>query len=175
VRKWQIRVVTLMLVAIGLAGPSSVVAQQIQEDGLRLKEGMHKTTLFDKASRSYLVGGITLDAVSTFRLMDHPTKAYREDGSFLATYHGIETGWARCFGARNKFAAISANVALDAGIDMLSRKIYRRGGRWRILANGLTVLKGTGNMADGIHNMRFDPDRSVRMATGYQGQIIWSH
>jgi hypothetical protein len=41
---------------------------------------------------------------------------------------------------------------------------------------GLNVLKGTGNFAAGINNMRTlnGIDKVVQMQTGYRGAVVWS-
>jgi hypothetical protein len=129
-----------------------------------------------RASNAYLVGGTWLDMTTTYPVLHHPTVAYRADGSVLTRYYGIETGWAGCLGRRNTVAVIAANVALNAGLNLLSRRIYRRGGRWRVLAITVNVLKGTDNLMAGVHNIRYNAgvDGRVQLATGYMGQIRWS-
>ncbi|HVN26466.1 MAG TPA: hypothetical protein VMT99_02325 [Candidatus Paceibacterota bacterium] len=94
-----------------------------------------------KASRWYLRGATGLDMSTTYIGLDRS--------------HGVETGWAKCFGNRNTSAVIAANAGLNAGIDWLDRRLYQRGGRWRILATSLNVLKGTGNALDGVNNIRY--------------------
>lgn len=169
--------VVLLFVAMGLASSSPIHAQP-QEDtpkSLEPRRGAGKIGFLYKASRVYLLAGTALDATSTARLMGHPTLARREDGTVLARYYGTETGWASHFGGRrNTGAAIAANVALNAGMELFSRKMYRRGGRWRILAIAVNVFKGTDSMVAGIRNIRHDPDRQVREVMGYRGQIVWS-
>lgn len=129
-------------------------------------------------SEAYLAGGTALDMKSTADVLGHPTTAYRADRTFLTHYYAGECGWAGVvFGKRNTVGAVWSNTLLNVGFDMLDRKLYRRGGRWRIAALGLNVLKGTGNWVDGFHNVRVDKnvDKYVRLETGYKtGLIIWS-
>jgi hypothetical protein len=129
-----------------------------------------------KASPAILSAATTLDMVSTVRGLDHPTVAYREDGSVLTNYVVVEKGWARCFGNRSPTAALTANVALNAGVMILSRRLYRRGGRWRIAALGLVLVKAGANFEGGIQNERLlaGIDRQVQLSTGYTGAILWS-
>ena len=170
--------VTLALVILSLG--NSVLAFAQTREGILPDAPSGKTDKTVRAlywaSRGALLGGGLLDGISTERLMSHPTVAYQSDGTVLMRYHGVETGWARCFGARNKFAAVSANMALDAGVDFLSRKIYRKGGRWRILAIAVNTAKSVDNVAAGIHNVQYNAsvNRRVELATGYKGQIYWS-
>ncbi len=139
------------------------------------KKGADTIGFLYKASSAYLVGATVLDMSTTVRTLDHPTVAARSDGSTLARYYGEETGWAGCFGKRNTGAVVVANVALNAGINLLSRKLYNRGGHWRILAVAVNVLKGTDNVIAGVHNVHYDAsvDGQVKLATGYTGQIFW--
>jgi hypothetical protein len=67
-------------------------------------------------------------------------------------------------------------VALNVAVDRFSRKLYARGGRWRGVAIGALLAKGTFNMIGATNNIRSDEriDSKVRLATGYQGQIGWS-
>ncbi len=190
-RTFRVPVVTLLL-AMGLVSSSAFA--QIQGGNLELtkeagtpsflrrasnrlepKRETGKIAFLYKASNLYLLGGTTVDMITTARLMNHPTMAYRADGSALGLYSGVETGWARCLGRKNTGATVMANVALNAGVGLLSRKLYRRGGHWRIVAIAVNVLKGTNSMVAGIHNIRYDRDEYVRKATGYKGQVVWSH
>ena len=136
-----------------------------------------KTSFAFKASELFLASGTAFDMTTTVRSLDHPTTAYRSDGSFLAHYDVIETGWAGFLGNRDPFTVVTANVILNAGVDRFSRRLYARGGRWRVLAIGVPLLKGTLNSIAAGNNIRFDRriDGQVRLATGYKGQIVWSH
>lgn len=178
--KARVAVVVVLMFMVAGAGPPLVLAQdqffrQKGEWEPRREDG-RKLDLLYKASRVYLFAGTSLDMVSTARALDHPTVARRTDGSVLGRYPAMETGWAGRFGRRNTTAIVAAHVGLNTGIDLLSRRIYRRGGRWRILAIALNVLKGTDNMVAGIQNIRYSRalDRQVVEATGYKGSIVWS-
>lgn len=166
------------VVALGFVGPAAIAQTLNNElEIVQPKKDEGKTHAIFAASRFYLLGGSALDGVSTSLVMGHPKMAYRADGSPLASYQGIETGWARSFGSKNTFAAVGANVALDAGVGFAASKLYQKGGRWRYLAIGLNVLKGTDGLIAGIRNFRFasSVDRRVRLVTGYAGPVTWSH
>ena len=94
-----------------------------------------------KASRWYLRGATFVDMSTTYIGIDHS--------------RGVETGWAKCFGNRNTSAIVAGNAVLNAGVEFVSRKIYQRGGRWRVLATGLLVFKGTSNAIDGVRNTAY--------------------
>ena len=170
-----------ILLAMMAMGASSLPAKcqtqmpRFQENvGPRKKD---KTDLLYQASRWYLTGATQLDMTTTFQVIHHPTVAHRADGSVIAHYYGAENGWAGCLGRRSAGAAIGANVALNVGLYLLSRKLYHRGGHWRDLAIVVNILKGTDNMMAGVHNVAYDTgvDGRIRMATGYSGPIHWSH
>jgi hypothetical protein len=93
-----------------------------------------------QASQWYLRGATALDMSTTVIGIEH---------------HGIEAGWARCFGPRNTTAIVAGNVAMNLGVEYVSRRIYQKGGKWKYVATGFNVLKGTMNAADGIHNARY--------------------
>jgi hypothetical protein len=140
-------------------------------------ESVKKTSFAFKASELYLAGGTVFDMTTTVQGLDHPTTAYRSDNIFLTHYYPVESGWAGCFGNRDAFTAVGANVVLNVGVDLVSRSLYARGGRWRALAFGALLLKGTFNVIAASNNIRNDEriNADVRLATGYRGQIIWSH
>ncbi len=94
-----------------------------------------------KASQWYLRGATVVDMSTTVIGMEYA--------------HGVETGWGRCFGPHNTSAVVAWNVGLNLGTEFLSRKIYQRGGKWKYVATGLNVLKGTGNLAAGFHNASY--------------------
>ena len=135
-----------------------------------------KTSFVFKASEFYLAGGTAFDMTTTVQGLGHPTTACKSDGSFLTHYYVVETGWARFLGDRDPTSAVMANVILNAGIDRFSRRLYARGGRWRALAIGTNVLKGTLNAFAAGSNIRSDEriNQRVRLATGYRGMIVWS-
>lgn len=173
----KVRALALTLVALGLFCPSLANAQVQRFLKAEPGKGAGKLGLLYRSSGLYLLGGTMLDMSSTVRALNHPTLALKADGSVLTRYYSIETGWAGCFGRRNTGAVVMANVALNVGINLLSRNLYRRGGRWRVLAIGVNVLKGTDNLMAGIHNVRYSAgvDGRLRMTTGYSGPISWSH
>ncbi len=129
-----------------------------------------------RASEFFLVGGTAFDMTTTARGLDHPTTALRSDKTFLAHYYVTENGWAGMFGKRDVFTAVVANTLLNAEIDRFSRKLYSRGGRWRALAYGTVLARGTISAIAAGENTRMDEriNQTVRTATGYKGQIIWS-
>jgi hypothetical protein len=170
-------VVVLMVASSVVCCPPLVYAQgrHLREDGpTKLKEGTGKIRFLYKASEVYLLGATVVDMTTTAQMIGHPTVARRGDGSLLAYYHGTEDGWAGFLGRRNAAGAVLANVALNAGLNLLGRKLYRKGGHWRYLAVMVNVLKGTDNLIAGIRNTRYDVDGQVRAATGYGGTILWS-
>jgi hypothetical protein len=151
--------------------------QRVEQDGLlEQKKDAGKIGTAFKVSRFFLAGGTVLDSSTTFRALNHPVMAKRPDGSVLTSYYPTETGWTKCFGERNTFAAVAGNVGLNFGVGFVSERLYRKGGKWRLLAIGMNVFKGTQNTMAGIHNLRHDAgvDRQVRLATGYSGRIVWS-
>ncbi|RJQ13484.1 hypothetical protein C4553_03835 [Candidatus Parcubacteria bacterium] len=178
--------VAVVVMLAACASASSAFAQDRQLFELRpierkweepREEKDRKVDFLFKASRVYLAAGTGLDAVTTVRVLNHPSMAYRADGSALGRSYGVETGWARALGKRNTGAVVAANVGLNLGVDLLSRKLYRKGGRWRYLAIGLNLWKATDSLKAGIHNINYHSngfDRRMREATGYQGTIVWS-
>lgn len=163
----------LMLLTMSLMN-SSLALAQIQDKWKEPRKESKMDFLY-KASNVYLAGGTALDSFSTARFMNYNAVARRSDGVVLGRFYGQETGWAACFGKRNAFAAVSANAALNVGVGWLSRRLYRRGGKWRVLAIGLNFVKGTDSLAAGYHNITFNRDLAVQQATGYRGRIVWSH
>jgi len=129
-----------------------------------------------KASNTYLWAGTSLDMATTIQALHHPPIARQANGSFLMSYPSRETGWAGRLGIQNAGGVVAANAFLNFGINLLSRKLYRKGGRWRILAIGLNLYKGTDNAMAGIHNIRYSGslDDRIRQATGYRGQVVWT-
>lgn len=159
--------------------PARAQIQQFQTRALQEpREGSRKLDILFRTSEWYLGFGTALDMISTVRVLNHPTVALGTDQSVIGRFSGVENGWAgSVVGRRNTAAVVSANVILNVSIGMLSRNLYRRGGHWRFLAIGLNVLKGTNNTMAGIGNLRFNAgiDGQLRAATGYRGQIAWSH
>ncbi len=170
-----------MLLMVGMFALSiaHTQAQQFQQGVLRKpKEESGKLDRLYKVSEWTLGVGTTLDGLSTARALDHPTVALRTDGTVLARFYSVEEGWAGpVVGRRNTNAVVLANVLLNVGVRQLSRNLYRRGGKWRLLAIGLNVWKATDSTTAAVGNFRFCAginDR-LRVTTGYQGKIIWSH
>lgn len=173
-------VVTLMTMGGLLSSPLLVKAQDLSFVHVRSgkpKEKADKIATLYKVSRFYLAGATAFDMWSTAKVIGHPTVARRPDGDLLAYYHGQEVGWAGFLGRRDTRAAIAANVVLNVGLTLLSRKLYQKGGRWRVLAIVVNVAKGTDNVVAGVGNVRYGRtvDGRVSAATGYGGPIVWSH
>ena len=128
------------------------------------------------ASEAYLAAGTGFDMMTTAHNLGHPTTASSTSGIFLTHYYAQETGWAAMAGPRNTNGVVLSNVALNLGIDLLNRKLYRRGGKWRFVAMSLNVLKGTGNIVCGVNNIRTNEgiDKVVQVQTGYKGIVVWS-
>lgn len=138
---------------------------------------IQKLDLLYHASEAYLAVGTGLDMMTTVHNLGHPTTAYSNSGAFLTHYYAVETGWsAPIVGSRDTTGVVVANVLVNAGIDLLDRRLYQRGGKWKFVAVSLNVLKGTGNIVCGIRNIRTNEgiDQVVRMRTGYKGAVIWS-
>jgi hypothetical protein len=182
-----IRAVTfgvLLLLTAGLITPKSATSQtplfSLLRGSPKIPEGppkpAPKPSFAFRASELYLAGGTAFDMTTTVTSLNHPTTALRSDGTFLAHYYVEEKGWAGVFGRRDTLTAVAGNVLLNAGIDCFSRRLYSRGGKWRVLAYGLVLSKGTLNAIAAESNIRNDEriDSRVRLATGYKGLILWS-
>jgi len=171
----------MLLIVGGLVASPHALAQTQGDAFLEIpreEKPVEKPSFLFKASRAYLFSGTSLDMWSTVHALNHPTIARSPDGSFLGNYYPVEKDWARCFGERNKPAIITANLALDFGVDLLSRKLYRKGGRWKGVAVALNVLQGTNRVRAALSNMRQDAsiDERIRARSGYTvGRIVWSH
>ncbi len=174
----------LLLLMMGFITPLSAIGQtplfSLFERGHPSTEGppkpVPKLSFAFHASECYLAGGTAFDMTTTVRSMDHPTTALRSDGTFLAHYYAKEDGWAGVFGRIDVATAVIANVLLNAEVDRFSRKLYSRGGRWKVFAFGVVLSKGTLNAIAAGGNIRSDGriDQQVRLATGYRGLILWS-
>lgn len=167
--------------ATGLVNPMHVIAQVQTQEDLKthaLKKRPDKIDFFyTKAAPTLLSAATTVDVFTTVRGLDHPTVAYRPDGTVLANYYVVEKGWARFLGDRSPFAASTANVLLNLGVMDLSHRLYLRGGRWRVAAIVLVLAKAGANIDGGIQNERYFAgiDSDVRRSTGYYtGAILWS-
>jgi hypothetical protein len=176
----------LLAMTLGPITPSSAISQtplfSPDEDGPPkapeepAKRIPPKISFAFRASELYFAGGTAFDMTTTVRGLDHPTTALRSDGTFLAHYYVVEKGWAGVFGRTDPYTATAANVLLNVGIDRLGRKLYTRGGKWRALAYGTVLLKGTLNVIAAGENTGINQriNQKVRIATGYKGQIVWS-
>jgi len=171
-----------VLLAMGLVNSSPANSQTLfsLENGRpRMPSAgpVKKTSFAFKASEFCLIGGTAFDMTTTVEGLDHPTTALRSDRTFLTRYYVVEKGWAGFLGRRDAVTAVAANAFLNAGIDRFSRRLYARGGRWRTVGFGVNVLKGTLSSIAAGNNIRNDEriDRTVRLATGYQGKILWAH
>ncbi len=173
------RTAALFCAVMGTVIPSRIHAQvqTFVEAPQPIKKKSDKIDFLFKASRPILATGTAVDLYTTVHNLDHPTMAYRADGKFLTRYYVVEKGWARYFGDRSPLAASTANAALNAGVMLLSSRLYLRGGRWRYAAVALVLAKAGMNVYGGIQNERYlgSIDGSVRRETGYRGVIIWSH
>jgi hypothetical protein len=164
---------------MGFADSSHAVAQvQMQDDPPPVPKKKSDTIDFlYKASPMVLSAATSVDMYTTVHALDHPTVAFRANGTFLTNYYVVEKGWAHGFGDRSPFAATSANVLLNAGVLTVSRRLYLRGGRWRWAATALVLAKAGANFTGGWQNERYlaGIDRHVQLSTGYKGVIVWSH
>jgi len=169
----------ILLVMVVFASAAHAQVQQFrQRTPEETKRDSRKLDNLYRISRLYLSVGTGLDGFSTARGLNHPTIAHRTDQSVLGYFYGTEVGWAgSVVGKRNTSAVVAANVLLNFGVERLSRTLYRKGGRWRLLAIGLCLWKATDSTVAGVGNFRFNAgiDARLRTATGYQGKIIWSH
>lgn len=103
------------------------------------------------ASQWFLIGATAADAVMTYRALTHPTHLtgsyYNSDAGLWVnpnvdlTGRFSETGWARFVGPRNPGGVIAANVALNAGVLLLSHELAKKGPRWRAVATALNAGK----------------------------------
>jgi hypothetical protein len=172
----------MLLLAMGLQTPLPANSQSMfpfmrGKTEIPKAEPVQKTSFAFKASEFFLASGTAFDMTTTVSGLEHPTTAYRSDGSFLTHYYVKETGWAAFLGNRDAFAAVGANVVKNFLIDRYSRRLYARGGRWRTLAFGMNILQGTLSSIAAGNNIRSDEriDSKVRLATGYGGSLVWSH
>ena len=122
------------------------------------------------------LGATVLDMTTTVHAFGHPTHAYSTSGELLAIYKPREVGWSGFLGS-NPFVTVGANLALNAGVNILSRRLYQRGGKSRWIAAGLVEAKTYMNLSAGIQNLHRGAavDREVHLMTGYSGPIVWGH
>jgi hypothetical protein len=177
----NIPITLLLLIASSLMNPTRAIAQielTLPEAPLVVHvEKVRKTDFLYLGSQAFLGAGTMMDMKSTVDGLNHPTVASRQNGMFLTNYYARETGWAGVFGQKNTNGVVAANVLLSTGFDLLDRRLYRRGGKWRIVAITLNFAKGLDNGMSAFHNIGVnkDIDKHVRLQTGYNGRIIWSH
>jgi len=170
---------TILLIALGLVSPTLAFTQfqSLPDEPAqpRQVEKVPKRDFLYLASEAYLVGGTVVDMRTTAEGLDHPTSAYTTSGKFLMQYTIRESGWASFLGVHNTFRVTTANVLMNTGLDLLDRKLYRRGGRWRIAAISLNVAKATIGVTDGLRNMKVlgNVDKVVQLQTGYRGAVVW--
>jgi hypothetical protein len=173
----------MLLLVMGLTNPSPANSQSMFSLGWnraeipKAEQVPKKTSLAFKGSELFLASGTAFDMTTTARGLGHPTSAYTSGGKFLTHYYVEETGWAGFLGKRDAFTAVGANAFKNVLMDRYSRRLYSRGGRWRIAAFGMNILQGTFNSVAAYKNIRSDEriDKQVRLATGYRGAIVWAH
>lgn len=126
-------------------------------------------------SRMFVAGGTTVDMMTTAKGLNHPTKAYKADGTLLCDYVTWEAMPPGSVAGRNTMGVVLLNVGLNAGVDYLDRRLYRGG--HRKLAIAVNLLKGGANIAGAVHNIQENGsvDKRVRLATGYAGRIYWGN
>lgn len=125
------------------------------------------------ASQAFFAGGTAMDMTTTADGLDHPTTAYRSNGTFLAYYYDREAMFPGSLWNRNASAVVTVDALLNGGFGEWNRRFYRGG--HRKLAITLTLLNGAGHWAFAIHNMQANGsvDKRVALATGYTGRIYW--
>lgn len=173
----RFRLMVVMLVVAGAGLPLAAADKRVpQENTAETKKdvppGVRKVFVL---SEYCFLGATVLDMTSTVHALDHPTKAYDSGGTLLAVYKPREVGWSGFLGS-NPFVTVGANLALNAGVNILSRRLYQRGGKARWIAVGLVGAKTYLNLSAGIQNVDHGKvvDREVHSMTGYNGPIIWS-
>lgn len=110
-----------------------------------------------RASQWFLIGATAVDAVVTYRGLTHPTHltgSYYVPDPGLWIYPNVdltrqfsEGGWARFAGPRNAGGVVAANVALNAGVLLLSHELAKKGPRWRAVAMALNSAKAAGSVS----------------------------
>ena len=183
--KIRVHAVFLMLLVAGVAIlPPLASADESESSSIlkvespkpKEKKPSPKLDILFKASEIYLGAGTSLDMTTTIQALNHPSIARQANGSFLMNYPSHEVGWASRIGIHNTGGVVAANVGLNLGAELLSRKLYGKGGHWRYLAIGLNLFKGTGNTVAGYQNIGYMEglDSRIRQATGYTGRIVWT-
>jgi hypothetical protein len=80
--------ITLFCVVVGLTNPPHTVAQvqtptDLSETPKKKAEKLDKIDFLFKVSPAVLSAATSVDMYTTVHGLDHPTAAYREDGTFL--------------------------------------------------------------------------------------------
>ena len=169
-----------LVCVMGLLNSSHVFAQLGDSQQAELEKAPEKKKgAIDHwyvASLPILSGATALDAFTTAHNLDHPTVASRVDGTFLANCHFREDGVSRLFGGTGAFSAPAENTLFNFGVTLLSRRLARRGGWWKVAAVTLNLAKAGANVEGGVHNMiaASRVDQQVRLETSYRGVIVWS-
>jgi len=143
VRSPKVRACVCLMLLVAWIGISASLARADESESFLLKKvekpkpkednRSHKLDLLFQASQIYLSSGTSVDGVTTGLALNHRPIARQADGVFLMSYPSRETGWVSRFGLQNPSGVIAANVGLNLGIGLLSRRMYRRGGRWRLV------------------------------------------
>ena len=174
-------VAVVLFIAMGPVSSSPAFAQvALSSEGSLPDAPVKKSQKIDllfRASEGYLAAGTTFDMMTTANNLGHPTTASSSGGVFLTHYYAEENGWAGpIVGQRNTTGVVLANVGLNLGIDLLDRRLFKRGGKWRVAAISLNMLKGTASMFCGMNNIRTNEgvNKVVQMQTGYKGIVVWS-
>ena len=169
-----------LLGVAGIAAPTRAIGQlQPYPDAPTIQQPRKKPDKIERLQRIAdwsLTGATVADVWTTAHGMDLPTSAYAvPSGTFLAHYYVREAGWTKCFGDRNTLAATTANAALNVGVDLLGKRLEKRGGRWRFAGIALVAGKAALNATAAVHNIRVQAgiNQQVRSATGYNGPIAW--
>jgi len=139
-----------LVCVMGLLNSSHVICQQLGGLQPELRKAPEKKrNAIDRwyvASLPILSGATALDAFTTAHNLDHPTVASRADGSLLATYRCTEDGASRYFGGTGPVSASAENSLFNFGVTLLSRRLARRGGWWKVAAVTLNLAKAGANV-----------------------------
>lgn len=126
------------------------------------------------ASEAFFTGGTAADMYTTAEGLNHPTLAYRSDGTtFLAYYHDKEVMFPGSMFSGSASRVVILDSLLNAGFETADRWLY--GGGHRRMAIVLNLLNGGGHVVFAIHNMQVNgsADQRVASATHYYGLIRW--
>lgn len=109
------------------------------------------------AAQNFLLHAAVFDMEMTDEGLHHPTLLHltivngglTRTVNFDFTSRFREGGWARFMGARNAGGVIAANVAADVVMALVSRRLARRGPRWRMLATFALAAQGIVHISAG--------------------------